>query len=72
MEAVTLADIEAARQVAAAVAKHTPVVSSSALTERFGRPIVLKAESLQRTGAFKIRGRDEQAGCRSATDAQPG
>ena len=56
MEAVTLADIEAARQVAGAVAKHTPVVSSSALTERFGRPIVLKAENLQRTGAFKIRG----------------
>ena len=56
MEAVTLADIEAARQVAGAVAKHTPVVSSSALTERFGRPIVLKAENLQRAGAFKIRG----------------
>ena len=51
MEAVTLADIEAARQVAGAVAKHTPVVSSSALTERFGRPIVLKAENLQRAAA---------------------
>ncbi len=56
MDTVTLADIQAAREVAGAVAKHTPVVSSSALSERFGRPIVLKAENLQRTGSFKIRG----------------
>jgi len=38
------------------VAKHTPVVSSVVLSNRFGRPVVLKAENLQRTGAFKIRG----------------
>jgi len=55
-DAVTLADIRAARDVAGTVAKHTPVVSSVVLSNRFGRPVVLKAENLQRTGAFKIRG----------------
>ena len=55
-ETVTLADITAARGVAGAVAKHTPVVSSVALSHDFGQPVVLKAESLQRTGSFKIRG----------------
>ena len=55
-EAVTLADITAARGVAGAVARHTPVVSSVALSDDLGQPVVLKAESLQRTGSFKIRG----------------
>ena len=31
-------------------------MSSVVLSDEFGRPVVLKAESLQRTGAFKIRG----------------
>src|SRR5918997_1574409 len=56
VDSVTLADIRAARDVAGAVAKHTPVVSSVALSNQLGRPVVLKAENLQRTGAFKIRG----------------
>jgi threonine dehydratase len=38
------------------VVTHTPVVSSAHLSERCGGPVVLKAENLQRTGAFKIRG----------------
>lgn len=49
-------DIVAARDVVAAVVRHTPVVRSAALTRLHDRPVVLKAESLQRTGAFKIRG----------------
>ena len=53
---VTLDDIRAARTVTSAVAKHTPIVTSTALTEQAGGDVVLKAESLQRTGAFKIRG----------------
>lgn len=36
--------------------KHTPVTTSAALSERTGGQIVLKAENLQRTGSFKIRG----------------
>jgi threonine dehydratase len=53
---VSLADIRAAQDVIAAVAKRTPIVTSVALSERSGRAVVLKAENLQRTGAFKIRG----------------
>jgi threonine dehydratase len=53
---VTLDDIRAARDVTSAVAKHTPILTSVALTEQAGGDVVLKAESLQRTGAFKIRG----------------
>jgi threonine dehydratase len=53
---VTLDDIRAARIVTATVAKHTPIVSSMTLSQQTGFDVVLKAESLQRTGAFKIRG----------------
>ena len=38
------------------VVTRTPVVSSAHLSDRCGGSIVLKAENLQRTGAFKIRG----------------
>jgi threonine dehydratase len=38
------------------VVLHTPVIPSAYLSQRFGGKIVLKAENLQRTGAFKIRG----------------
>jgi threonine dehydratase len=53
---VTLEDIRAARVATATVARHTPVISSVALSQLTGGEAVLKAESLQRTGAFKIRG----------------
>jgi len=38
------------------IVTHTPVTPSAHLSERCGGSIVLKAENLQRTGAFKIRG----------------
>ena len=56
IDAVTLRDIEAARDAVAAVVRRTPIVPSAALSEQHDRPVVLKAESLQRTGAFKLRG----------------
>lgn len=49
-------DIEAARRAGLGVVKHTPITESAALTEQFGGRIVFKAENLQRTGSFKIRG----------------
>ena len=55
-ETVDLGAIRRARGLIADVAKHTPVVSSVTLSEDIGGQIVLKAENLQRTGAFKIRG----------------
>lgn len=53
---ITFDDIRAARAVGAGIVEHTPVTPSAYLSERFGGKIVLKAENLQRTGAFKIRG----------------
>jgi threonine dehydratase len=52
----TLADIEAARARLASVVRVTPVYPSDTLSRMAGRTVFLKAENLQRTGAFKIRG----------------
>jgi threonine dehydratase len=54
--APTLADVEAARERIADGIRVTPVYRSEALSRRLGREVYLKAENLQRTGAFKIRG----------------
>jgi threonine dehydratase len=54
--APTLPDIEAARSRLDGVARVTPVYRSETLTQLFGREVHLKAENLQRTGSFKIRG----------------
>lgn len=53
---ITLDNIRLARVVGAGTVEHTPVTPSAYLSERLGGKIVLKAENLQRTGAFKIRG----------------
>ena len=52
----TPADISSARERGKGVVLHTPVIPSAYLSQRFGGKVVLKAENLQRTGAFKIRG----------------
>jgi threonine dehydratase len=52
----TLQEIEAARGRIGGLARVTPVYSSEALSRMSGRPVLLKAENLQRTGSFKIRG----------------
>jgi threonine dehydratase len=54
--APTLADLEAARTRIDGIARVTPVYPSETLSRLAGRPVQLKAENLQRTGAFKIRG----------------
>jgi threonine dehydratase len=50
------AAIDRAAAAGRGVVLHTPVTGSAALSQRFGGDIVLKAENLQRTGSFKIRG----------------
>jgi threonine dehydratase len=52
----TLADIQAAQERIAGHAYVTPVYGSDSLSRRSGRKVWLKAENLQRTGAFKVRG----------------
>ena len=51
-----LADIEAARARLDGVARVTPVFGSETLSQLAGGKVLLKAENLQRTGSFKIRG----------------
>jgi threonine dehydratase len=51
-----LTEIEEARARLDAVARVTPVYGSETLSKKVGRPVSLKAENLQRTGSFKIRG----------------
>jgi threonine dehydratase len=51
-----LADIEAARARIDGVARVTPVYRSETLSRLLGREVLLKAENLQRTGSFKVRG----------------
>src|SRR4051812_19763387 len=53
---VTAQDVARARAAIGDVARKTPVLPSATLTERAGGDVMLKAESLERTGAFKIRG----------------
>jgi len=52
----TIADVEAARERLAGVARETPLYPSETFSRLSGRPVLLKAENLQRTGSFKIRG----------------
>jgi threonine dehydratase len=54
--APTVADVEAARARLVGVARETPLYRSETFSRLVGRPTFLKAENLQRTGSFKIRG----------------
>lgn len=57
---VSLSDVEAARRAhetsGAGTVRHTPIVAASVLSGQVGASIVYKAENLQTTGAFKVRG----------------
>jgi threonine dehydratase len=56
LHAPTLAEIEEARARLVAFARVTPVYGSETFSRLAGREVWLKAENLQRTGAFKVRG----------------
>jgi len=53
---VTASDVTAARAAVEKVARRTPILSTRTFSERAGGTVVLKAENLQRTGSFKVRG----------------
>lgn len=56
MEALTLADILAARQTIAGIADGTPLLHSPILSNVAGWPFYFKLETVQPIGAFKLRG----------------
>lgn len=45
-----------AHRAAAPIVRRTPVLTSASVSERCGATVALKAECLQRTGSFKLRG----------------
>jgi threonine dehydratase len=65
---VTERDILAARAGVATTARRTPMLSTRTISERAGGLVALKAENLQRTGSFKVRG----AGAKLAALGGPG
>ncbi|MFZ0492016.1 MAG: threonine ammonia-lyase [Acidimicrobiia bacterium] len=56
MHLITIDDISAARERIGGAAIRTPMLHSASFSRMTGREVWLKAENLQRTGSFKIRG----------------
>jgi threonine dehydratase len=53
---IARADLQAARLAVGGTVVRTPVLASPVLDDRAGSPVLLKAECLQGTGSFKLRG----------------
>jgi len=53
---LTLADVEAARDLIADVVRLTPLEPCRPVAAKLGGPVWLKCEHLQRAGSFKVRG----------------
>ncbi|MEV6299474.1 threonine ammonia-lyase [Actinoplanes sp. NPDC051861] len=56
LDLLTLADVEAARELLTGVAIRTPLITSRPLSEIAGVPVWLKCENQQRAGSYKVRG----------------
>ena len=56
LDLLSLADIEAARELLTGVVKKTPLENSRPLTASLGVPVWLKCENQQRAGSYKVRG----------------
>jgi threonine dehydratase len=70
--APTPADIQEARERIAGVARETPVYGSETFSRVAGREVWLKAENLQRTGAFKVRGAINRIATLSGAEREEG
>jgi len=53
---VTIDDIRAAQATLKSVASHTPMLPDNKLSKELGAKVSVKAECLQRSGSFKLRG----------------
>ncbi|HEV8172316.1 MAG TPA: pyridoxal-phosphate dependent enzyme, partial [Actinoplanes sp.] len=56
LDLLSLADIEAARELLTGVVRVTPLESSRPLSLSLGVPTWLKCENQQRAGSYKVRG----------------
>ena len=53
---IAAGEARTAAEIVARLARRTPLLSSRGLSDACGGQVVLKAENLQRTGSFKLRG----------------
>ena len=53
---LALERLRQAHELSAEAVVRTPVLSAGSVSARLGAPVALKAENLQRTGSFKLRG----------------
>jgi threonine dehydratase len=67
-----LPDLLAARRALAGVVRRTPVLRSDALDELAGAVLLFKAEGLQITGSFKVRGAYNRVRSFSPEEIAPG
>jgi threonine dehydratase len=70
--APSLTDVEEAASRLAGVSRVTPVYGSETFSRLAGREVHLKAENLQRTGSFKIRGAVNRISLLSETERAAG
>jgi threonine dehydratase len=68
----TIADVRAAAHRIAGHAVRTPLLSSPILDERAGGRVLLKCETLQRTGSFKFRGAYNALAARTPAERRGG
>ena len=65
-------DIERAAETIRGLIRLTPVTSAGEISSRVGAPVQLKAENLQRTGSFKLRGAQNRVAALSADELAAG
>ncbi len=72
MSSVTIDDIRAASTTFDPSIRRTPLLNSITLSRMLGADVWLKAESLQRTGSFKIRGATSRIAALTADERSRG
>ena len=72
LDLLSLADIEAARQLLTGVVRTTPLEESRPLSLQLGVPTWLKCENQQRAGSYKVRGAYTRISRLSASDRARG
>jgi threonine dehydratase len=70
--AVGISEIERAAATIHGQVRETPVLSAGEISRRVGGPVTLKAENLQRTGSFKVRGAHNRIAALSETELAAG
>jgi threonine dehydratase len=69
---VSAGDIEQAERRIRHLVREPPMLRAGELSRRFGAPVVLKAENLQHTGSFKLRGASNRMAALSEAELEAG